>query len=141
MADFGHQRVVAATTPKLGQIDCPPHARRLVSTRAPTGLSARRPALKTTLRHYNLRVERRQWDRLATLARDRGVSPAEIVRAAIDAYFAQADLLDASRRRLVRIGEFQQLALDVIIREQFPEFRERILAEVDKRVELHHGAR
>ncbi|MBN8847358.1 MAG: hypothetical protein BGO24_07845 [Sphingomonas sp. 67-36] len=97
--------------------------------------------MKTTLRHYNLRVERRQWDRLATLARDRGVSPAEIVRAAIDAYFAQADLLDASRRRLVRIGEFQQLALDVIIREQFPEFRERILAEVDKRVELHHGAR
>ena len=97
--------------------------------------------MKTTLRHYNLRVERRQWDRLAELARARGVAPAEIIRAAIDAYFATGDLLSASQRRLVRIGEFQQLALDVIIREQFPEFRERILAEVDKRMELHHGAR
>ena len=77
-------------------------------------------------------AERKQ--RLAERQREEAI-------AAIDAYFAQADLLDASRRRLVRIGEFQQLALDVIIREQFPEFRERILAEVDKRVELHHGAR
>jgi hypothetical protein len=39
-----------------------------------------------------------------------------------------------------RISEFMQLALDVIISEQYPEFRERIIANADKRLEQYHGA-
>jgi hypothetical protein len=40
---------------------------------------------------------------------------------------------------MARIGEFQHLALDVILREQFPQYRDRVVAETDKRVELYHG--
>ena len=97
--------------------------------------------MTTTYRHYNIRLERSQWDRLSAMARAQKVTPAEIVRASIDAYFASADMLSISQRRLARIGEFQQLALDIIIREQFPEYRDRIVAETDKRLEQYHGAR
>ena len=41
---------------------------------------------------------------------------------------------------MARISEFMQLALDVIISEQYPEFRERIIANTDKRLEQYHGA-
>ena len=56
------------------------------------------------------------------------------------AFLASANLLSASHRRIARISEFQQLALDIIIREQFPEYRDRIIAETDKRLEQYHGA-
>ena len=45
-----------------------------------------------------------------------------------------------SQRRLARSSEFQQLALDVIIREQYPELRDRLVAETDKRLVQYHGA-
>ena len=57
-----------------------------------------------------------------------------------DAYLGANDLLNASQRRLARISEFQQIALDIIIREQYPEYRDRIIAEADKRLERYHGA-
>ncbi len=39
-----------------------------------------------------------------------------------------------------RLGDRFDQALDIIIREQFPEYRDRIIAETDKRLELYHGA-
>ena len=41
---------------------------------------------------------------------------------------------------MARIGEYQHLALDIIIREQFPEYRDRLVAETDRRLEQFHGA-
>ncbi|GAY20621.1 hypothetical protein SFOMI_1151 [Sphingobium fuliginis] len=49
-------------------------------------------------------------------------------------------MLNTSNRRIARISEFQHLALDIIIREQFPEYRDRIIVETDKRLEQYHGA-
>jgi len=63
-----------------------------------------------------------------------------VIRAAVDAYLGTATLLTSSHRRLARISEFMQLALDVIISEQYPEFRDRIIANADKRLEQYHGA-
>lgn len=96
--------------------------------------------MTTNFRHYNIRLERTQWDRLAEIARSRKLTPADVIRAALDSFLATDDLLRSSQRRLARISEFQQLALDIIIREQFPEYRDRIIAETDKRLEQYHGA-
>src|SRR3546814_16241564 len=63
-----------------------------------------------------------------------------LCRTAVDAFLASAGLLTFSQRRIARISEFRQLALDIIIREQFPEYRDRILAETDRRLEQYHGA-
>jgi lysozyme family protein len=85
-------------------------------------------------------LDRSKYDRLVGLAAERGCTPSDLLRAAVDAYIASNQLLSSSHRRLARISEFQQLALDIIIREQFPEYRDRIIAETDKRLEQYHGA-
>ncbi|WP_374945189.1 hypothetical protein [Sphingomonas sp.] len=96
--------------------------------------------MATSYRHYNVRLERTQWERLNAIARERKLSTADIVRAALDVFLSSSDLLTASHRRIARISEFQQLALDVIIREQYPELRDRLVAETDKRLVQYHGA-
>ncbi len=96
--------------------------------------------MATNYRHYNVRLERSQWDRLSAIAADQKLSVADIIRAALDAFLSSSDLLTASHRRIARISEFQQLALDVIIREQYPELRDRPVAQTDKRLVQYHGA-
>ena len=63
-----------------------------------------------------------------------------MIRTAVAAYLGTAAVVTNSNRRMARISEFMQLALDVIISEQYPEFRERIIANADKRLEQYHGA-
>lgn len=96
--------------------------------------------MTTSYRHYNVRLERSQWDRLSAIAAERNLSVADILRSALDVFLSSSDLLTASQRRIARISEFQQLALDVIIREQYPELRDRLVAETDKRLVQYHGA-
>ena len=96
--------------------------------------------MTTPNKHCTVRLDRSKYDRLVEIAAERGCTPSDLLRAAVDNFLASGQLLTSSQRRLVRIGEFQQLALDIIIREQFPEYRDRIIAETDKRVELYHGA-
>jgi Flp pilus assembly CpaF family ATPase len=96
--------------------------------------------LNSSFRHFNVRLEREQWARLSVLADERQQSVAEIIRAALNVYLGTADLLTSSQRRIARISEFQQIALDLIIQEQYPEYRERIIAEANKRLEQYHGA-
>ena len=94
----------------------------------------------STTRHCTVRLDRQQHDRILALAIEQNCNPSEVIRAAVDAYLGTATLLTSSHRRLARISEFMQLALDVIISEQYPEFRDRIIANADKRLEQYHGA-
>lgn len=94
----------------------------------------------STTRHCTVRLNRQQHDRILALATEQNCNPSEVIRAAVDAYLGTATLITSSHRRLARISEFMQLALDVIISEQYPEFRDRIIANADKRLEQYHGA-
>jgi Arc/MetJ-type ribon-helix-helix transcriptional regulator len=94
----------------------------------------------STTGHCTVRLNRQQHDRILALATEQNCNPSEVIRAAVDAYLGTATLLTSSHRRLARISEFMQLALDVIISEQYPEFRDRIIANADKRPEQYHGA-
>jgi len=96
--------------------------------------------LTTAFKHCTVRLDRENFNRVVAIAAERDCSPSELIRSAVDAFLTSADLITASQRRLARISEFQQLALDIIIREQFPEFRDRIIAETDKRLVQYHGA-
>jgi len=96
--------------------------------------------LSTSFRHFNVRLKTSQWERLSQLAADRGVTQADVLRDAVDTYLAAGDLLTASHRRIARLIEFVQIAVDLLIREQYPEYSDRILAEADRRLEQYHGA-
>ena len=94
----------------------------------------------STTRHCTVRLNRQQHDRIVALATEQNCNSSDVIRAAVEAYLGTATLLTSSHRRLARVSEFMQLALDVIISEQYPEFRERIIANADKRLEQYHGA-
>ncbi|WP_298672313.1 hypothetical protein [uncultured Sphingomonas sp.] len=96
--------------------------------------------MATSYRHYNVRLERAQWDRLSVIATEQKLSVADVIRSALNVFLSSSDVLTASQRRLARISEFQQLVLDVILREQYPELRDRLVAETDKRLVQYHGA-
>ncbi|WP_337847874.1 hypothetical protein [Sphingomonas sp.] len=96
--------------------------------------------MTTPNKHCTVRIDRSKYERLVALAAERGSTPTDLIRTAVDGFLASSHLLTASQRRMARISEFQQLALDIIIREQFPEYRDRIIAETDKRLEQYHGA-
>ena len=96
--------------------------------------------MTTPNKHCTVRLDRSKYDRLVELAAERGCTLTDLLRAAVDNFLSSGQLLTSSQRRIARIGEFQHLALDIIIREQFPEYRDRIIAETDKLLELYHGA-
>jgi hypothetical protein len=94
----------------------------------------------TPNKHCTVRLDRSKYDRLVVLAAERACTPSDLLRAAVDSFLASGQLFTSSQRRIARICEFQQLALDIIIREQFPEYRERLISETDRRLEQYHGA-
>lgn len=96
--------------------------------------------MTTPNKHCTVRLDRGKYDRLVELAAERGCTPSDLLRAAVDTFLATGQMMASSSRRIARINEFQHLALDIIIREQFPEYRDRIIAETDKRLEQYHGA-
>ena len=96
--------------------------------------------MTTPNKHCTVRLDRSKYDRLVELAAERGCTLTDLLRAAVDNFLSSGQLLTSSQRRIARIGEFQHLALDIIIREQFPEYRDRLVAETDRRLEQFHGA-
>ena len=71
--------------------------------------------MSTPNKHCTVRLDRAKYERIVLLAAGGDCTPSGI-------------------------GEYQHLALDIIIREQFPEYRDRLVAETDRRLEQFHGA-
>lgn len=92
-----------------------------------------------TLVQRTFRYDPQQLARLEKLATEQKRSLPEILRLAIDHFLKDHKLLVASERRHVRMTEYAQAALDTIILEQHPEYRERIIAETERRMERYHG--
>ena len=96
--------------------------------------------MSSTLKHCTVRFDPQKHERIIAIARERNCTPSDVIRSAVDGYLASNDLLSTSQRRVLRLIEFIQVAVDVMVREQFPEYRDRIVAEADKRLEQYHGA-
>src|SRR3546814_10943878 len=85
--------------------------------------------LMTPNKHCTVRLDRSKYDRLVAIAAERECTASDLIRHAVDAFLGAGQILAGSQRRLARIHEFQHLALDIILREQFPEYREPLPAE------------
>lgn len=94
-----------------------------------------------TTRPFTVRLAPDVHARVTRQASDQNCSPSELIRRAIEQYFIGQKLLGLSERRHHRISEYTQVAIDTIILEQHPEFRDRIVAETDRRMEKYHGPR
>lgn len=90
-------------------------------------------------RRYTIRLSTSLYTRIEHQAAALETTPADYIRRAVENYLLGQHSLSESQLRLIRVGEYSQLALDTIICEQFPDFRERILAATDKRMRRYHG--
>jgi hypothetical protein len=87
-----------------------------------------------------VRFESAQYDVLVRSATKQRRSVSDLLRIIIDQHLASQKVIAESERRHLRMSEYAQAALDTIILEQHPEFRERIIAETERRMERYHGA-
>ena len=94
-----------------------------------------------TYRASTVRLSAEQVSRLEAESRRLNCSTGEIIRRAVDQYLTGQKLIADSDLRLRRICEYAQLALDTIIKEDHPDFREILLSETSNRMERFHGAR
>jgi hypothetical protein len=92
-----------------------------------------------TLVQRTYRYDPRQLDRLEKIAAEQRRSVPDLLRQAVDLFLKNHDTIGASERRHLRMTEYAQAALDTIILEQHPEYRERIIAETERRMERYHG--
>lgn len=104
----------------------------------PTSPTARKLEMIKTAKR-NFRMSNDIWDRVDARAASAGCTPTDIVREALERHLRDAHILDESRRRHLRITEYMQLALDVIVRKEHPEMRDRLIEEADRRMKMHHG--
>ncbi len=87
------------------------------------------------------RLNADQAAQIEAVARRDGCSTGEVIRRAVDQYLLGQKLLTDSDMRLRRVCEYAQLAMDAILQENHPGFRDPILLELDRRMERFHGAR
>jgi Arc/MetJ-type ribon-helix-helix transcriptional regulator len=90
-------------------------------------------------KRYTIRLDGFAFEQVEAIAAHRGVSPADVIRTAIDAWLGTEKRLSASDRRLRRIMEFTQVAMDAIIRENHPDLRDTLVLEADRRMAMHHN--
>lgn len=95
----------------------------------------KRPYVQRTVR-----FDPQQFARLEELAAKHSRSMADVLRIAIGHYIAGQQKKAESDLRHLRVTEFMQVALDAIIRQDYPELRETLVLEADRRMKLHHGA-
>lgn len=97
--------------------------------------------MNKTTHHYTVRLPHELYSQLVAEAKRQDRAHAELTRLAIEQFLIGHQRLRESDARLRRVCEYAQLALDAILQENHPEFRDPILLEVDKRMERFHGAR
>lgn len=90
-------------------------------------------------KRYTFRLDQSLFEQVETTAERRGISPADVMRTALDAWFRDEKKRRASDLRHLRVTEYIQVAMDAIIRENHPELRETLVLETDRRMKMHHS--
>lgn len=95
--------------------------------------------MPTRSKRYTLRLDQSIFEQVEATAERRGISPADVMRNALDAWFRDEKKRSASDLRHLRVTEYIQIAVDAMIRENHPELRETLVLETDRRMKMHHN--
>lgn len=79
--------------------------------------------------------------RLDEEAREQGRARSDIIRNALDRFFAESINARASASRIAQTTEYMQIALDLIVSRDMPEKRDLIISTVATRMDQIHGGR
>jgi predicted DNA-binding protein len=96
--------------------------------------------LRTTKSARSIRLDPSHYERLELMATERGTHVAALIRLAVSQFLNGANTLSQSELRDLRVAEYSQIALDIIIRENHPDRRDAMVEETDRRMARYHGA-
>jgi predicted DNA-binding protein len=92
------------------------------------------------LRKITIRLPPELWEKIRQRASSKGVTQSDFIRGAIDFYFKFCDDSGVNLQRIAELAEYNQLALYLVARRDFPELIDPILNVVNKRMrEFHDG--
>lgn len=95
----------------------------------------------STKTHCTVRIPRDLRDQVDAVAALQNRSTSDVIRLAIEQFVTGAKRADDSHLRHMRVTEYAQIALDAIIRQDYPDLRDHLIAQTDLRMEQYHGAR
>lgn len=78
---------------------------------------------------------------LDAIARARKTTRAAVLRDAVTGYCDDYEAGPETRRRMAMVAEYSQAALDVILRERYPQRVDQVVAVTAERMEKFHGGR
>ena len=79
------------------------------------------------------------WELIRVYAKQRRQTPGQFIQFTVDAYFNMLGGSGANFKRIAELTEYNQLALDRIMRRDFPDLIDPLLNAVRERLATHHG--
>lgn len=95
--------------------------------------------MSTSMRQIPVALTSVTIEKIDAIAERLGKSRAQIVREAVAEHLIKNQA--ASATRLITLAEFNSAALDVMMEENYPSRRHKLVDEVARRMELFHGLR
>lgn len=88
---------------------------------------------------HTIKLSEHVTQQIAEVAVRLGVTKSEVIRAAIVHYLEFHAGRGANPNRVAELVEFNQLVIDLILKRDFPDLREKVLDAVDSRLGKFHG--
>lgn len=89
----------------------------------------------------SIRFEQRQLTQLEQIGVQQNRAVPDLIRAAVDAYLQEEQRRADSDLRHLRVSEYMQICLDWIIQQNYPELRDKMIAQTDQRMQRYHSVR
>lgn len=78
------------------------------------------------------------WDQVSREAASRGIRNAQLIRIAVDQFLNPSSTGRANHTRIAELCEFTQLVMDLVVKRDFPGYRDEILSVLDHRLGEFH---
>ena len=95
--------------------------------------------MSTSLRQIPVSLPSDTVEKINAIAKRLGKSRGQIIREALAEHLIKNQATSATR--LITLAEFNSAALDVMMEENYPSRRHKLVDEVARRMELFHGLR
>lgn len=95
--------------------------------------------MKTPLPRATVRLTPETWEQVNRHAALNDMGQAEYIRHVLEGHFEKTEGSGANLRRIAELSEYTQLAVDRIMRRDFPDLIDPLLNAVRERLATHHG--
>jgi hypothetical protein len=97
--------------------------------------------MSTVFKQKCIRFERHHLVELERLCLQQNRNLSDLVRSAVASFLSEEKTTAESNLRHLRVSEYMQICLDWIIQQDYPEVRDKMIAQTDQRIQRYHSVR